>query len=370
MTRYLAGRLAAMVPVLFIVSVLVFLMIRLIPGDPVQVMLGESGASAETIARVRHQLGLDDPLPVQYARFIQQMVTGDVRSIRTQQPVVQQFLGLFPSTLQLALTALGLATVLGITLGILAAIHQHSWLDTASMVLAFLGVSIPNFWLSLILIYIFAVALGWLPATGGGGLNRLILPAVALAVQQTALIARLVRAHMVEVLQEDYIKTARAKGGQRLALSWNVSPGSAYYDELIQGQMRNAGVEVQLSRMTTAAVFQAIGQGTINMASIGWISSDPVILTNLFHSKNINGGYTWSKYKDPQLDELLDSGEKTIDEAKRADIYAQAQKLIMDKALCVPVFQPPYSIGAHSKYQGIKQDIRNYVWLYDTFVQG
>ncbi len=212
MTRYLAGRLAAMVPVLFIVSVLVFLMIRLIPGDPVQVMLGESGASAETIARVRHQLGLDDPLPVQYARFIQQMVTGDVRSIRTQQPVVQQFLGLFPSTLQLALTALGLATVLGITLGILAAIHQHSWLDTASMVLAFLGVSIPNFWLSLILIYIFAVALGWLPATGGGGLNRLILPAVALAVQQTALIARLVRAHMVEVLQEDYIKTARAKG--------------------------------------------------------------------------------------------------------------------------------------------------------------
>ena len=162
----------------------------------------------------------------------------------------------------------------------------------------------------------------------------------------------------------------RAKGGQRLALSWNVTPGSAYYDELIQGQMRNAGVEVQLSRMTTAAVFQAIGQGTINMASIGWISSDPVILTNLFHSKNINGGYTWSKYKDPQLDELLDSGEKTIDEAKRADIYAQAQKLIMDKTLCVPVFQPPYSIGAHSKYQGIKQDIRNYVWLYDTFVQG
>jgi ABC-type dipeptide/oligopeptide/nickel transport system permease component len=212
MKAYLVRRLAAMVPVLLLVSVLVFLMIHLTPGDPVQIMLGQSGASAEQMARVRHELGLDQPLPVQYVLFLQQMLTGQERSIRTQQPVVQEFLSLFPDTLQLALTSLVLAAVLGIALGVLAATHQRSWVDYLSMTVGFLGVSIPNFWLSLVLIYFFSVALGWLPATGGGGLDHLILPAAVLAFQQVALIARLVRASMVEILQEDYVKTARAKG--------------------------------------------------------------------------------------------------------------------------------------------------------------
>lgn len=212
MIRYIIARLLSTIPVLVIVSVLVFLMIHLTPGDPVQIMLGESGASAEQIARVRTQLGLDKPLPVQYGRFIQQLITGEVRSIRTQQPVVRQFWRLFPNTLQLTLVSLVLAAVVGIVLGVIAATHQHSWLDTLAMAGSFLGVSIPNFWLALVLIYFFAVRLGWLPATGAGSVKQLILPAVVLALQQTALIARLVRAHMVEVLQEEYIKTARAKG--------------------------------------------------------------------------------------------------------------------------------------------------------------
>jgi ABC-type dipeptide/oligopeptide/nickel transport system permease component len=220
MTRYIATRLLSTIPVLLIVSVLVFLMIHLIPGDPVQIMLGESGASAEQIARVRNQLGLDKPLPVQYGQFIQQLVTGQTRSIRTQQPVVTQFWRLFPNTLQLTLASLVLASVFGIVLGIVAATHQHSWVDTIAMAGSFVGVSIPNFWLALVLIYFFAVNLGWLPATGAGSVKQLILPAVVLALQQIALIARLVRAHMVEVLHEEYIKTARAKGLRERAVLW------------------------------------------------------------------------------------------------------------------------------------------------------
>lgn len=220
MTRYIVTRLLSTVPVLLIVSVLVFLMIHLTPGDPVQIMLGESGASAEQIARVRTQLGLDRPLPVQYGHFIQQLATGQMRSIRTQQPVVRQFWRLFPNTLQLTIASLVLAAVFGIVLGIVAATHQHTWVDTIAMAGSFVGVSIPNFWLALVLIYFFAVNLGWLPATGAGSFKQLILPAVVLALQQIALIARLVRAHMVEVLQEEYVKTARAKGLRERAVLW------------------------------------------------------------------------------------------------------------------------------------------------------
>jgi ABC-type dipeptide/oligopeptide/nickel transport system permease component len=220
MGRYLAGRIVAMVPVLLLVSVFVFLMIRLIPGDPVRVMLAESGASAERIESVRAQLGLDDPLPVQYGRFMRQMLTGEARSIRTQRPVVQEYWVLFPSTLELAVTALVLAALMGLGLGIVAAVSQHGWLDSLTMGISFLGVSVPNFWLALILIYVFAQQLAWLPATGGGDVRHLILPALVLAVQQTALIARLVRAHMVEALQEDYVKTARAKGLRERSVIW------------------------------------------------------------------------------------------------------------------------------------------------------
>ena len=220
MTRYIAGRVLAIVPVLFIVSIAVSLMVHLTPGDPVQVMMGQSGASAEEIEEVRRQLGLDKPLPVQYVRFLQDLVSGNLRSIRTHQPVVEQYLELFPNTLQLAMVSLLVATVIGVLLGVVAATHQNSWLDSFSMAVSFLGVSIPNFWLALVLIYIFAVSLNWLPATGGGGGKVLILPATVLALEQVALIARLVRAHMVETLQEDYIKTARSKGLRERSVQW------------------------------------------------------------------------------------------------------------------------------------------------------
>jgi ABC-type dipeptide/oligopeptide/nickel transport system permease component len=201
-----------MVPVLFIVSIVVFMMVHLTPGDPVRVMMGKSGASAEEMASVREQLGLNDSLPVQYVHFIRDLLDGDLRSIRTQQPVTQEFFDLFPSTLELAILALIVATVLGFLLGIIAATHQNSWIDSLTMVVSLLGVSVPGFWLALLLVFAFAISLDWLPATGTEGPRALILPVTVLAVEQIALIARLVRANMVEVLRDDYVRTARAKG--------------------------------------------------------------------------------------------------------------------------------------------------------------
>lgn len=210
--RFALQRIAIMVPVLFIVSVVVFMMVHLTPGDPVRVMMGQSGASAEEIETMRRQLGLDQSLPVQYVHFIKDLVTGDLRSLRTQQPVIQEFFDRFPRTLELAVLSLIVATVAGFALGIIAATHRNTWIDSLAMVVSLLGVSIPGFWLALLLIYVFAISLGWLPATGTQGMRSLVLPVTVLAVEEIALIARLVRANMVEVLREDYIRTARAKG--------------------------------------------------------------------------------------------------------------------------------------------------------------
>jgi ABC-type dipeptide/oligopeptide/nickel transport system permease component len=210
--RFALGRLIMMVPVLFIVSIVVFLMTHLTPGDPVRLMMGRTGASGEEVEAIRNQLGLNDPLPVQYVNFITDLLTGDLKSIRTQQPVISEFLDRFPRTLELTVLSLILATVLGFVLGVLAATHQNTWLDSLAMVVSLLGVSIPSFWLALLLVFVFAISLGWLPATGTEGVKALVLPVTVLAVEQIALIARLVRANMVEVLRDDYVRTARAKG--------------------------------------------------------------------------------------------------------------------------------------------------------------
>jgi peptide/nickel transport system permease protein len=220
MLRFIGMRLVSTIPVLVIVSLLVFIMIHLTPGDPVMTMLGQTGASAERVESIREELGLNEPLPVQYVHFMRQMLTGEIRSIRTRQPVIQEFMRLFPSTLELAFWSLVIATIIGLPLGVVAATRQHTWVDNTSMAISFLGVSIPSFWLALILIYIFAQGFGWVPATGSGSFRHLILPAAVLAFQQVALIARIVRGHMIEALHEDYVRTARAKGLGDRAVEW------------------------------------------------------------------------------------------------------------------------------------------------------
>ncbi len=213
MLRFIGKRLLASIPVLWGVTTLVFLAIHLLPGDPAELMLAESGGSAESIAYLRTQLGLDDPLYVQYGRFLLNTLRGDLgRSIFTNRPVLQTILEQLPSTIELALAAMLMAVVLGTGLGILAALNHNSWLDNICMAIAVAGVSVPIFWSGLLLILLFSSTLHWLPATGQGGLRHLLMPAAVLGFASSGTIARLVRSGLLEVLQKEYITTARAKG--------------------------------------------------------------------------------------------------------------------------------------------------------------
>src|SRR4030081_17142 len=213
MLTYIAQRLVQAVPVLLGISVLSFLMLHLIPGDPVTIFAGDKPLTPERAAELRHQYGLDRPLVVQYVDYASHALRGDLGvALRSQRPVLDSILEVLPGTAQLTLTALVVAAILGITLGILAAIAHGTWLDTAVMAVAMLGISTPVFYSSLLLILFFSFTLAWLPATGQGGLARMILPATALGLSSSAVLARLVRSSMLEVLRQEYVTTARAKG--------------------------------------------------------------------------------------------------------------------------------------------------------------
>jgi peptide/nickel transport system permease protein len=201
------------VPVVVGVSVVVFSIVHLLPGDPVLAILSGANATPEQERELRAQLRLDDPLPMQYLRFIVRAAVGDFgRSIFTRRPVSEEIAEQLPSTLELAATAIGIAVVVGLTLGLLAAVWHNTWIDRAAMLVALGGVSMPSFWLGLLLIFVFSLQLGWLPATGQGGVSRLLLPAATIGLNYSAVIARLVRSSLLEVLGNGYIATARAKG--------------------------------------------------------------------------------------------------------------------------------------------------------------
>ncbi len=214
MTQYFIQRLILAVPVLLGVSIAVFLMMHLLPGDPALAMLaGQSGITPEDVDRVRRQLGLDQPVPVQYLNYIGRVLHGDFgQSVHSHRPVLEMIGEQAGATIQLALVAMAIAVTLGIILGVISALRQNTWVDTLSMLLALFGVSMPSFWFGLILIYFFSLRLGWLPVTGQGGWQRLILPALALGLDFSAITARLVRANLLEVLRQEYILAARAKG--------------------------------------------------------------------------------------------------------------------------------------------------------------
>ncbi len=213
MITYIGNKVFATLIVLLGVSVVSFLILELVPGDPVQVMLGQSGASAAQMTQLRHQLGLDQPIYLQYWRFLSHAVRGDLgTSIVQQQPVVQLIIEQLPATIELTVAGMGVAIVMGITTGVVAAIRPNSLVDSAIMIVATIGVAVPSFWLALLLILAFAVAVHWLPAAGGEGLSHLILPAITLGFGTAAVIARLTRSSMLDILSQDYIVTARAKG--------------------------------------------------------------------------------------------------------------------------------------------------------------
>lgn len=212
MLKQVLSRLANMLVSVAGVVVLVFLLIHLVPGDPVEMMLGDYARPADAEA-LRQALGLDKSFMVQFADYMGGLVKGDLgRSIHTGEPVTQMLLARIPATAHLALTALLIAGAIAFPLGVIAAIRKDTVWDYASMGVALAGVSIPNFWLGQILILLFALFLGWFPVSGSSEPFAVVLPAITLATGMAAILARMIRSTLLEVMHEDYIRTARAKG--------------------------------------------------------------------------------------------------------------------------------------------------------------
>lgn len=212
MAAYIIRRLLLLFLVLYGVVTLVFFLIHLIPGDPVDIMLGDNAISADKEA-LRHDLGLDMPLRAQYLHYLSGVVRGDLGiSIHNKKPVLSEILQRFPASAELMAGAMFIALLVALPLGILAAVRPYGLLDSVAMLVSFLGVSVPSFWLGLLLILLFAIQLDWLPVNERGGLNHLILPALTLGMSMAAMLSRMIRASLLEVLDEDYIRTARAKG--------------------------------------------------------------------------------------------------------------------------------------------------------------
>lgn len=213
MAGYALRRIVTTIPVWFAILTLVFLMRPLVPGDPVDIMFFGRSSSPEVVANMRHQLGLDDPLPVQYVRYVRDALTGDLgTSITSRQPVVQKIGERYPATLQLAFGSLLVSCFVGLTAGIAAAIYKDSLIDTLAMVFSMAGLSMPAFWFGLVMIYFFSVRLGWFSVIPDDSLKSLVLPATTLGLIASSVVARLVRSAMLEVLGQDFIRTARAKG--------------------------------------------------------------------------------------------------------------------------------------------------------------
>lgn len=212
MYKFVLKRLVMLIPVLLGVSFIVFSILSFTPGDPVEMRLGEN-YSEEAYNTMKEEMGLNDPFPVRYVKYIVNAVQGDFGvSYRTSNPVVEELAARLPNTILLSVAAMFFAILVGIPLGVISATHQYSAMDNVSMVGALFGVSMPNFWLGLMLIVIFASGLGWFPSSNFDSWKSIVLPAITLSVNSLAMITRMTRSSMLETIRQDYIRTARAKG--------------------------------------------------------------------------------------------------------------------------------------------------------------
>ena len=214
MLSYLIKRIFSTIPVLIGISLLLFFMLRMLPGDPAQVLAGQM-ATPEEIENIRHQLGLDRPIYEQYAAYLSRLTRLDLgRSARTQNPVLDEIWARLPNTLLLAVVAIALACIFGIPAGIISAVRPYSWIDYLVTTSALFGMSMPVFWLGLMLVVVFSIILKWLPAGGTGSWQHVVLPSITLAAFVVAFIARMTRSTMIETLSQDFTTTARSKGLQ------------------------------------------------------------------------------------------------------------------------------------------------------------
>jgi peptide/nickel transport system permease protein len=272
---FFAKRLLSALAVFIGVTLVTFVLMQLVPGDPVALQMEEKAASVDPVAAriIRAKWGLDDPIPLQYIRFLRNAVRGDLGiSYRTDRSVLVSVLERVPATTKLAAAALGLAILIGVPTGIIAALRQNTIFDSANIVLATMGASIPNFWLGLLLIYLLAVEWRWLPPSGyGPAYPYLIMPAITLGAGLSAVIARLTRSSMLEVIRQDYVRTARAKG---LADS----------RVIVAHALRNAAIPivtvigVQLSGLLSGAV---ITERVFSWPGVGRLLVDSIFVRDL-----------------------------------------------------------------------------------------
>ncbi len=211
MGRFIVRRLILAVPVLIGVSVIAFLILHMSPGDPAELLAGDEATQAD-IQIIREKFGLDQPLTIQYFRFIKGIATGDLISMKYEVPVMEIVGKRLKNTMILSSVAIAISVAVGVMAGILSAVHRYSWIDYVATVVALLGVSMPVFWWGLLMILVFSVNLMWLPSGGMGGFRNIIMPAIALGTASAGIIARMTRSSMLDVLQQDYITTAVAKG--------------------------------------------------------------------------------------------------------------------------------------------------------------
>ena len=268
MITYILRRCVQAIPVLFGITIFTFLIAHLVPGDPVQAFAGDKQLSPELAAQIRHQYGLDKPLWQQYLTYMDDLVHGDMGAgLHNKRPVTDTIREAIGPTLQLTLAGLMVALTIGVTFGVLAAIYHNTWIDSIAMVVALLGVSLPVFYLGLIMLFIFSFRLSWFPSSGSDGWRSLVLPAVTIGIASSAYIARLVRSSMLEVLHQDYTQTARAKGLTersviiRHALKNALIPTVTYFGIQLAGLLTGAVV--------IETVFSRPGLGRVAITAIG-----------------------------------------------------------------------------------------------------
>lgn len=268
MITYILRRCVQAVPVLFGITLFTFLIAHLVPGDPVQAFAGDKQLSPELAAQIRHQYGLDKPLWQQYITYMDDLVHGDMGAgLHNKRPVTDTIREAIGPTLKLTLAGLLVALTLGVTFGVLAAIYHNTWIDSIAMVVALLGVSLPVFYLGLIMLFIFSFRLSMFPSSGSEGWRSLVLPAVTIGIASSAYIARLVRSSMLEVLHQDYTQTARAKGlTERSVIIWHalknaLVPTVTYFGIQLAGLLTGAVV--------IETVFSRPGLGRVAITAIG-----------------------------------------------------------------------------------------------------
>lgn len=268
MFRYIVKRIIGVIPTLILVVTFVFLFVRMIPGDPARLVAGEQ-ATQEDVEIIREELGLNESLPTQYVNYVKGLFKGDLgTSLRTKRPVLTEVSNRYANTVRLTLLSLAWSSVVGILLGVWSGRHRSKWQDYTGMTLAVSGISLPTFWIGFMLIIVFSVNLKWFPTTGADGLANLVLPAFTLGTSVAAVVARFTRSSMIEVLKEDYIRTARAKGLKEKTIVW----GHAFRNSMIS-VVTVIGLQFGYllgGSVVTESVFAFQGLGSLLIESVNY----------------------------------------------------------------------------------------------------